>query len=231
LVDAATIGVICMDTSFTKILGHIRNPETFDFPVRYRVVRGATAELATGTDPPLLGGFIEAARDLENQGVAAITSGCGFLAIFQRELADAVKVPLYSSSLIQLPMVHRMLRRNQRVGLLLARERTFTRRHLAGVGAERVPVCAIGMEEQPEFREVILEAARDEIDVDRLGREVLDQVRRLSQGNPDLGALVIECTDLVPYAQAIQRQLNLPVFDIVTLTDMVHRSLTRGRFG
>ena len=231
MVDAATIGVICMDTSFTKIPGHIRNPGTFDFPVRYRVVRGATAELATGTDPPPLGGFIEAARDLENQGVAAITSGCGFLSIFQRELADAVKVPLYSSSLIQLPMVHRMLRRNQRVGLLLAREHTFTRRHLAGVGAERVPVCATGMEEQPEFREVILEAARDEIDVDRLGREVLEQVRRLSQGNPDMGALVIECTDLVPYARAIQRQLKLPVFDIVTLTEMVHRSLTRGEFG
>jgi hypothetical protein len=230
LADTVPIGVICMDTSFTKIPGHIRNPATFDFPVRYRVVPGATAELATGANPPLLAEFIKAARDLENQGVAAITSGCGFLAIFQRELADAVRVPLYASSLIQLPMVHRMLRRDQTVGLLLARASTFTRRHLTGVGAERVPVCVIGMDEAPEFREVVLEARREHLDADRLGREVLGQVRRLARDNPDMGALVIECTDLVPYAPAIQRHLGLPVFDIVTLTQMVHRGLTQNRF-
>lgn len=226
-----TIGVICMDTSFTKIPGHIRNPGTFDFPVSYRVVRGATAERVTGTDPPLLGNFVAAARDLEAQGVSAVTSGCGFLAIFQRELADAVRVPLYSSSLVQLPMVHRMLRRDQRVGLLLARERTFTRRHLEGVGAEQIPVCVVGMDDQPEFREVILDARRDDLDPDRLGREVTNQAERLARGYPDLGALIIECTDLVPYAHAIQERLGLPVFDIVTLTEMVHRSLTRGPFG
>jgi aspartate/glutamate racemase len=227
----ATIGVICLDTGYPKIPGHIRNPATFDFPVRYRVVRGATAKLVTGSEPPPLAHFIEAARDLEARGVAAITTGCGFLAVHQRELADAVEVPCYASSLIQVPMVHRMLRPDQRVGLLVARERTFTRRHLQGVGAGHVPVCVAGMDNQPEFREVIIEARRGDLDVDRLGREVLDQARRLARANPDLGAVVIECTDLVPYAHAVQRQLGLPVFDIVTLTDMVHRGLTRRQYG
>lgn len=226
-----TIGVICLDTAYPKIIGHIRNPATFEFPVRYRVVPGATASLVTGSEPPSATPFIQAARELEAQGVAAVTTGCGFLAAHQRELADAVGVPCYASSLIQLPLVHRMLRSDQRVGVLVARERTLTRRHLQGVGAEHVPVCVVGMDDQPEFREVIIEARRDDLDADRLGQEVLVQVERLAGENPDLGALVIECTDLAPYAHAVRRRFGLPVFDIVTLTEMVHRGLARRRYG
>jgi hypothetical protein len=220
-----------MDTAFTKIPGHIRNRSTFDFPVRYQVVAGATAErLVTNADPSLLEPFVQAAKELQAAGVAAITGACGFLVIFQRELADAVDVPLYTSSLIQLPMVGRMIRSDQRVGLLVAKERSLTRRHLAAVGAEDVPVAVAGMEEQPEFREVMLQARRVELDADRLEREVLGVVDRLARDNADLGALVIECTDLVPFAHKIQARLGLPVFDIVTLTDMVYRSLTRTPF-
>ncbi|GAA2904098.1 aspartate/glutamate racemase family protein [Streptosporangium fragile] len=226
------IGVLCLDTSFTKIPGHIRNRTTFDFPVAYKVVEGATAErVVSQADPRLLDPFIRAARELEAEGVAAITGACGFLVIFQRQLADAVTVPLYASSLIQLPMVHRMIRSDQKVGLLVAREPALTRRHLAAIGGADVPVCIAGMEEQPEFREVMLEGRRDELDADRLEREVLGRAEQLALDNPDMGALVIECTDLVPFAHAIQARIGVPVFDIVTLTEMVYRSLTRRPFG
>ena len=226
-----TIGVICLDTAYPKIVGHIRNPVTFEFPIRYRVVPGATASMVTGSEPPSAAPFIQAARELEAQGVAAVTTGCGFLAAHQRELADAVGVPCYASSLIQLPLVHRMLRSDQRVGVLVARKRTLTRRHLQGVGAEHVPVCVVGMDDQPEFREVIIEARRDDLDADRLGHVVLVQVELLAREYPAVGALVIECTDLAPYAPAVRRRFGLPVFDIVTLTEMVHRGLARRRYG
>jgi aspartate/glutamate racemase len=220
-----------MDTAFTKIPGHIRNRTTFDFPVRYQVVAGATAQrLVTNADPSLLEPFIQAAKELEAAGVSAITGACGFLVIFQKELADAVNVPLYTSSLIQLPMVARMIRSSQRVGLLVADERSLTPRHLEAIGARDVPVAVAGMADQPEFREVILQALRVELDADRLEREVLGVVDRLARDNADLGALVIECTDLVPFAHKIQARLGLPVFDIVTLTNMVYRSLTRRPF-
>jgi hypothetical protein len=226
------IGVLCLETSFTKIPGHIRNPTTFDFPVVYQVVAGATPErVVSQADPRLLEPFIDAARELEALGVAAITGACGFLVLFQRELAGAVRVPLYASSLIQLPMVHRMLRPDQKVGLLVARKESLTRRHLAAIGGESVPVCVAGMAEQPEFREVMLEGRRVELDADRLEREVLREVERLVRDNPEMGALVVECTDLVPFAYAIQERTGRPVFDIVTLTEMVYQSLTRRRFG
>ena len=215
------IGVLCLDTSF-------RNPSTFDFPVVYRVVEGATPErVVSQADPRLLDPFIEAARDLEAQGVAAITGACGFLVLFQQQLADSVEIPLFASSLIQLPMVHRMLRPHQKVGLLVAKAESLTARHLAAIGGENVPVCIAGMADQPEFREVMLEGRRGTIDADRLGAEVLAQAELLAKENDDLGALVIECTDLVPFAHLIQARLGVPVFDIVTLTNMVHASLTR----
>ncbi|MEU4580248.1 aspartate/glutamate racemase family protein [Nonomuraea sp. ATR24] len=222
------IGVLCLETTFTKIPGHIRNPATFGFPVIYEVVEGATPErVVTQADPRLLDPFVEAARNLEARGAAAVTGACGFLVLFQERLAGAVGVPLFSSSLIQLPMIHRMLMPHQKVGLLVAKEPALTGRHLAAIGGEHVPVCVTGMSEQPEFREVMLEGRRDALDADRLEREVLGQVRRLAKDNPDMGALLIECTDLVPFAHAIQAETGLPVFDIVTLTTMVHATLDR----
>jgi hypothetical protein len=227
-VNGVTIGVLCLQTTFTKIPGHIRNPDTFGFPVRYRVVEGATPRrLVAEADPALLLPFVEAARDLQAQGVAAVTGACGFLVLFQRELAAAVDVPLYSSSLIQLPMVARMIRPDRRVGLLVADREALTPRHLAAIGGESVPVCVAGMAGRPEFREVMLEGRRDELDAARLEAEVLAEVDRLARDHPDLGALVVECTDLVPFAHVIQARLRVPVFDIVTLTTMVYESLTR----
>ncbi|MBF6542238.1 aspartate/glutamate racemase family protein [Nocardia brasiliensis] len=225
------IGVLCLDTAFTKLPGHIRNPSTFDFPVVYQVVRGATPQrVVAEADPTLLAPFVTAAKELEARGVSAITSGCGFLVLFQQQLADAVRVPLYSSSLIQLPMVRRMIAADREIGVLVAKRDALTWRHLRAIGAETLPIRVAGMDAHPEFREVVLEGRRTALDADRLGREVLDEVDRLATAHPALGALVIECTDLVPYGHAIQRRLGIPVFDIVTLTEMVHRTLCHRPF-
>jgi len=229
--DGTAIGVICLDTSFTKIAGHIRNRATFGFPVVYHVVPGATPErVVTRPDPALLQPFIQAALRLEAAGVSAITSACGFLALFQAELAGAVRIPLYSSSLMQVPMVHRMLAADRTVGILTASASSLSPAHLAGVGAESVPVRIAGMAEQPEFREVILDGKRDDLDPRRLRGEVLGVAEALLRGNPDVAALVLECTDLVPFAHDIQARTGVPVFDIVTLTGLVHASLNRRPF-
>lgn len=222
------IGVICLDTSFTKIPGHIRNRSTFGFPVVCQVVSGATPErVVTRPDPALLQPFIRAAVQLEAAGVSAITSACGFLALFQSELAGAVGIPVYSSSLMQVPMVARMLAAGRTVGILTANASSLSPAHLAGVGAQSVPVRIAGMAEQPEFREVILEGKRDDLDPRRMGAEVLSVADGLLRDHPDVGAIVLECTDLVPFAHDIQARTGVPVFDIVTLSGLVHASLSR----
>lgn len=225
------LGVLALETYYGKVPGHIRNASTFRFPLIYRVIKGATAKrVVDEADPELLNPFIEAARELEQEGVMAITGSCGFLALFQEELADSVAIPVFASSLIQIPMVHRMLRRDQTVGILTAKKSKLTRAHLKAVGADMIPVCVAGMDDQKEFCDVVIDGSRQELDVDRLAGEVLAVVDALAGDHPEMGALVIECTDLPPFAHLIQKKLRIPVFDIITLMNMVYETLVRTEF-
>ena len=225
------IGILCLETYYGRPPGHIRNASTFRFPVMYRIVAGATARrIVKEGDPELLQPFIKAARELEREGVMAITGSCGFLALFQNELADSVDIPIFTSSLIQVPMVYRMLRRNQKVGILTASKSTLTEAHLKAVGAETIPVCVAGMDDRQEFCDVVIEGRRHELDTDRLADEVLSAVEELAEDHPEMGALVIECTDLPPFAHLIQEKIHVPVFDIVTLTNMVYETLVRTEY-
>jgi Asp/Glu/hydantoin racemase len=225
------IGILCLETYYGRPPGHIRNASTFQFPVMYRVIKGATAmRVVKQADRMLLNPFIEAARELEQEGVLAITASCGFLALFQDNLAESVNIPVFTSSLIQIPLIHRMLRRDQQVGILTASKSTLTEAHLKAIGAGQVPVCVAGMDDQREFCDVVIEGRRKDLDLKRLEEEVMTVVAGLAGACPEMGALVIECTDLPPFAHLIQQKLNLPVFDIVTLTNMVYESLVRAPY-
>lgn len=223
-----TIGVLCLDSRFPKPPGHIKNPSGLSFPVLYETVRGATvAELIKRPSAAFIAPFLDAARRLEADGVRAITGSCGFLALFQRELADAVEVPVFASSLIQVPLVHNMLKRGKKVGVVTASAAGLTPEHFAAVGAAGIPVEIVGMDEHPEFREVILEGRRDEMDIAKIESEVLAAAESLLVRCSDVGAVVLECTDMPPFAYRIQERLRLPVFDLTTLTSMVHEAVSR----
>jgi len=115
------LGVISLESYFPKPDGHIKHPPSFDFPILYKTVKGATIDrLIRERDPELLEPFIKAAQELEREGVKAITGSCGFLALHQKALADAVDIPVFMSSLIQVPLVSRMLRSDQKVGVVVA---------------------------------------------------------------------------------------------------------------
>lgn len=218
-----TIGVLCLDSRFPKPPGHIKNPSGLSFPVIYETIKGATvAELVNRPSPEFIAPFVDAALRLEADGVRAITGSCGFLALYQKELSAAVSVPVFASSLIQVPLAHAMLPPGRIVGVLTADARNLTERHFAAVGADAVPVAVGGMEESTEFREVILESRRDDMDIAIVRAEVIDAAARLVADNEDIGALVLECTDMPPFAADMQEMLGLPVFDLTTLATMVH---------
>ncbi len=223
------IGILSLDSHFAKIPGHIKNATTFDFPVTYKIVKGAKVPGLLGQpDRTLVEPFIEAARELVcEEGVRAITGSCGFLAVFQREIADAVDVPVFISSLIQIPIVYQMLRSDQKVGVMVATKSGLTPKHLSAVGAANVPICVAGMDGQKEFCEVIMEQKRKELEIAKLEEEITSVAESLVRENPDVGALVLECTDMPPFAHLIQKALNLPVFDLITLTNMVYNAVVR----
>ena len=224
------IGIIMLDTVFPRIPGDIGNAGTFPFPVRYKIVRGASPQrVVKEADSRLLEPFLDAARSLESGGVKAIATSCGFLAIFQRELVDAVDIPVFSSSLLQVPMAQAMINRRRKVGILTASAASLTNRHFAGIGIEDIPVVVMGMEDAEEFTEVFIEG-KPALDPEKVRKEMIRAAERMALLHPDIGALVLECTNMPPYAKAVQQVLNVPVFDVVTMVRYIHESLEREEF-
>jgi Asp/Glu/hydantoin racemase len=221
-----TVGILMLDTRFPRIPGDMGNASTFPFPVRYLRVAGADPDRVVRKGArDLLPAFVEGARALEREGVGAITTNCGFLARFQDELAAAVAVPVFTSSLLLVPLVHRMLAPGRRVGVLTVDAASLTRDHLAAAGiAPEVPLAVAGLEGEKEFTRVLL---GDELilDVDAARAEHVRVAQRLIADHPDVGAIVLECTNMPPYAADVQRATGRPVFDIVSLVTMVHAAL------
>ncbi|MCW8884466.1 MAG: aspartate/glutamate racemase family protein [Motiliproteus sp.] len=223
-----SMGVISLESYFPKPAGHIKNPGSFDFPIFYKTVQGATIDrLIHERDPELLKPFIEAAQELEREGVKAITGSCGFLALHQKALADAVNVPVFMSSLIQVPLVSRFLKSDQKVGVVVANDEALTEDHLIGVGIADEPIVVVGMQHQKQFAEVILRGETDDLDMDLFEEELGSVVQNMLNNNPDVGAIVLECTDLSHFAPKLQQRFNLPIFDLSSLTRMVAAAVDR----
>ncbi|MDO6564340.1 aspartate/glutamate racemase family protein [Amphritea sp. 1_MG-2023] len=222
------MGVISLESYFPKPEGHIKNPASFDFPVLYHTVKGATIErLISERDPELLQPFIDAAQALEREGVKAITGSCGFLALHQKAIADAVNIPVFMSSLIQVPLVSRLLKRDQVVGVVVANSDALSQDHLQGVGIADEPIVVAGMQHQAQFAEVILSGKTDDLDMALFEEELCTVIQGMLEANPNVGAIVLECTDLSHFSPTLQAKFGLPIFDLSSLTRMVAATVNR----
>jgi Asp/Glu/hydantoin racemase len=224
-----TVGILMLDTRFPRIVGDMGNAGTFEFPVRYHRVGGADPDqvVRRGAEG-LLPAFVEGARALEREGVGAITTNCGFLAKYQRPLAAAVSVPVFTSSLLLVPLVYRMLPLGRRVGIMTVSAATLSREHLEAAGiTPDIPLAIAGLETEKEFARVLL-GDESELDVDTARDEHVQVARRLVTEHPDVGAIVLECTNMPPYTADIQRATGLPVFDVISLVRLVHVALVAG---
>lgn len=225
------LGIIMLNTRFPRVIGDIGNPQTFPFPVRYQVVEQATVGQvvrADGLAPGLVDGFVEASHRLAAEGVAGLTTSCGFVAICQDELARRCPLPMVASSLCQIPLVQASLPAGRRVGVLTVDARKLTPAHLEAVGAP-ADTAVVGTEGGRELTRVI-EQDLPELDPDKASRDVLDAGEALVAKAPNVGAIVLECTNMAPYARALVAHLGLPVFDILGLLAWWHRSLAPPRF-
>ncbi|NOD34476.1 MULTISPECIES: aspartate/glutamate racemase family protein [unclassified Ruegeria] len=211
----ASVGILMLDAQFPRIPGDMGNALTWPFPVLYRIVRDASPDrVVRHRAEGMLDVFIDAAQDLVRDGVDGITTNCGFLSLFQKELAQAVPVPVATSSLMQVEMVNRILPAGKRAGVLTISASTLTKDHLR---AANVPLdTPIGTTEGgQEFTRAIL-GNELRLDVQKAREDNVQAAHTLVADNPDLGAIVLECTNMCPYARDIQRATGLPVFSIVS---------------
>lgn len=220
------IGILILDAAYPCVPGNVGNATTYDYPVRFQEVRGATIDrLLNQRDPTLRDVFIEAAVDLQSRGVKAITGACGFMAYFQEEVAGAVEVPVFLSSLMQIPFMQALC--GGTVGIITADASRLTPRHFEACKVPaHIPLAVAGMEDQKEFREAILEE-KGTLDSEAIGDEVTRIALTLTQEHPEIRSILLECSDLPPYAQAIQTATGRPVFDFITMINYVQQSVTR----
>jgi hypothetical protein len=218
------LGILMLDTRFPRLPGDVGNAETWPFPVHYSVVSGADPARIMGPDPDptLLVPFVDAARELERLGVRAITTSCGFLAVFQRELQEAVGIPVLTSALLQVPFAARVIGPERRVTIVTERP-NLTERHFNGAGwsTKEIPAAVTAMPPGAVFPTVFIDN-NETADAAVLENEMVELATRAVREHPDTGALVLECTNFVPFANAMRRATGLPVYDLYTLVMQVH---------
>ena len=212
------LGVVMLDTRFPRLLGDIGHASTWPFPVAYRMVRGALPERMAQpeADPQLLEPFLTAARELEELGVPAITTSCGFLAAYQRELSAAVSIPVFASPLLQVPSAA-ALRPGRPIAILTART-VLGERHFNGTGwsADDIPVIQAAPPADSHFFETFVGNAI-EADISQLEHEVAELTERVLADHPDVGGFVLECANFAPFSHIVKRIAHVPVFDLYTL--------------
>ncbi len=221
-----SIGILMNAATFPRIPGDLGNATTFNFPVRLKVVEGQVYDKTVSADPELLRPLVAAAKELETEGVKAITTNCGFMAMFQQELAAAVNVPVFTSSLILVPMVHRMLSPGRKVGILTVSGKDLGEKQFNGCGwsSKDIPVVVAGTENEQVFTSVFRDDLQS-LDFEAMRADMVRVATRLVGEHPEVGAIILECANMAPYAQAVQEAVRLPIFDIQTLVRMVYNSL------
>jgi hypothetical protein len=204
-----TLGVLMLDTRFPRGVGDIGNPATFGFPVHYKTVRGASPQrVVRERDPALLRPFVDAGLALVAEGASAITTSCGFLVLFQRELQAALPVPVWTSSLLLLPAL-------SHAGVVTVDAASLGADHLRAAGAN--PETPIeGIAAGCAFQRTLLHD-EPELDVADAQLQVVGAAQRLLARHPTLTDIVLECTNTPPYADAVRRATGLRVHDITTL--------------
>jgi len=239
------IGIIVWKVWYPAVIhGHHNYATTYEFPVRikfienYRAPKGKEEEWAGWNLPE----YIRCAKELEEEGVCAITTNCGLTGTIQKELADAVNVPVFTSSLLLVPLIHRMLGKNKKVGILVssakyARAQNYRLLRSCGID-ESIPYVLYGMDESeyvdvwnsqfrglsPEYSDVM------EYDPKKVEQAVALTAKKMVSEHPDIGAIVLECTEMPLYAAAVREATGLPVFDSTTLVRFVYYSIVKKRY-
>ena len=209
---APFLGILMLDTQFPRPLGDIGHPGTWarlNIPVRMHTVQGASpAKIVQEADPRFVQPFVDAARALEAEGAALISTSCGFLAAYQGLLAASVSVPVVSSSLLQCADV-------PRPGVVTIAAASLNERILRAAGVPQgTPVQ--GVAPDGEFATRILRN-EPQLDVAQAERDVVAAAQALQQAHPSVRSIVLECTNMPVYRQAVAEATGLPTHDIVSL--------------
>ena len=205
-----------------SLTGNSTNLDSYTFPVKFVQVPGACTEtIIINPSREVLKRMIDIGNDLEKEGIKAIGTSCGFNAIFQQELANALSVPIFSSALLQVPFVQNLVGSKNGVVVITANKESLTKVHLQACGiTDDMNVYIYGLEDAKEWSK-IFNKPDESIDMEIVEREIIDTAKKAVYEHENIKAIVLECTDLPPFAQKIRDATGMPGFDFNTMANYV----------
>ncbi len=228
------LGIILLNDAYPGFPGDVRNPSAFPYPIQYEIAEGVTNQTLVYDKNPAQcrEAVVRAARKLERLGCRAVAAECGYFAFFQKDVAAAVNVPVFMSSLLQVPFIQQVIGPEKRVGIICAQKQFLSAQHLINVGIDPKSRYVIaGAQDEygvtefdnlwnPEKRPACPEAYYD-----RAEEQMVSCARRFVEKERDIGAIMLECTGMQPFARAVQRAVELPVFSWGTLLDYAYSAV------
>ena len=222
------LGILILDDVYPGLPGDVRNASAWPYPVQYEIIEGIDIKaLCYGDDiDACLQPLLEGARKLEHIGCRAIAAECGFFSYFQKEVAATMSVPVFMSALLQVPWAQQLIGPDRKVTIVTS-DAQLSDRHLTSVGIaldsnfeildlnehlddqefNRLWEGSYGRPENPSLRYSVAE------------KQIVEVTSSYVKANSDVGSIVLECTGYPPFARAIQRAVDLPVYSWGTLLD------------
>jgi hypothetical protein len=196
--------------------GTLGNPNTFAFPLENRQVPEAWTSKVMMGDETVGNNYANEAKRLESEGVIAVMANCGFAVVYQDILRNAVKVPIASSSMVQLPLLLTLIHPDKKVGVLTFDANNLNERYFHAAGVNDMKRIAIaGIEGSPSYH--ILNDPEPKLTLEVLGKDVLACAKKLLNDHQDIGALLLECSAFCPFADVLRKETGLMALDFVTL--------------
>ena len=235
-VYGATVGILQLPANIPMLPGDLGNPTTFDFPVLYELIEEIDPfwVLAEEPHPVVMEKVIAACKRLTMQGVTTIIGNCGFFANYQPEVAESLDpgVQFFPSSLNQVPMLLISIGSNKKVGILTASKKLLmpspALKNVGVTDEDMKRIVVYGNEDGEQMKLVTGETGR--FNPKALEKELVDLATKMIKEHPDVGAVVLECTEFPPYAHAIQNAIRRNVWDAVTMTNFMHAGAMRTPF-
>ena len=225
------IGIIVIDIWYPLMPGNVANASTYPFPVVHKILEGISFDQLLSGSSAVTEKIIGAGKELiEKYGVRAIVGACGSFALYQKAVAAALEVPTLLSVMLQVPLILQSLKPNERLGVVFASRDALTSRVLEQCDisdASRLAVTEV--RNLGEFKRLMQNKGR--FNSYRMGQEVIDHIEGFVKDNPDIGALLLQCSDLPPYAWGIQNATGLPVFDMNSLIEWIFHAVVRKTYG
>lgn len=225
-IGRAQIGLLMLESRFPRFKGDIGHPDTFDPPALVATIGNATPKRVVKDQAAgLVQNFANAAKQLEQAGAQLITTSCGFLVLHQQTLEAAVTVPLVSSALLAVPIATEQLHPNGlRPAILTISSENLTKTHLQAAGCP--PETPIGAPApKGHFCTQIL-GNHETMDKDIARQDVITAATNLLNKHSNIGALVLECTNMPPYASDLARLFKIPILSLPDLLPQCQTGLS-----